>query len=120
MNSGLTAAQYLHPKDLAAIRPTCYYPEAKFTLPVFLQPTIPSAATRFSMHVSPKITAKACGRPHPAFRHAGFALGLLLFGLCLVAFSGCSRIDYRLAADRDSYGLLASRELDPLWSIPRP
>jgi outer membrane protein TolC len=43
----------------------------------------------------------------------------IVLGFVLVALLGCSRIDYRLAADRDSYGLLASRELDPRWTIPR-
>ncbi|MFN9881654.1 MAG: hypothetical protein ACK557_24545, partial [Planctomycetota bacterium] len=76
------------------------------------------------MHVSSKIAAIARGKPIPASRRERVAPGRVLLGLCLVTFSvvtcgGCSRVDYRLAADRDSYGLLASRELDPRWTIPR-
>jgi outer membrane protein TolC len=47
------------------------------------------------------------------------ALGLLiLFVFALTILAGCSRVDYRLRADRDAQHLLASRETDPLWRIP--
>lgn len=47
-------------------------------------------------------------------------LVVLLFALTLSSQNlGCSRIQYRRAADRDSYNLLESRELDQRWAIPR-
>ena len=40
-------------------------------------------------------------------------------GLLIVATMGCSRGAYRRMADKDAYHLLASRETDSRWDIPR-
>lgn len=124
MNEQRNAPRNLHRKGLAVTPPACYYPGAKTSLSAVLTPTNPSSVSCLSMHVSSKIAAIARGKPIPASRRERVAPGRVLLGLCLVTFSvvtcgGCSRVDYRLAADRDSYGLLASRELDPRWTIPR-
>ncbi len=71
------------------------------------------------MQVRRKIAVSDCEKPSSVSWRFQLALGFVLVKLGLVSLTGCSRVDYRLAADRDSYGLLASRELDPRWMIPR-
>jgi outer membrane protein TolC len=59
-------------------------------------------------------------QPLAECRSARSRLGQLAIWFLLAGFTlGCSRIDYRQAADRDSYHLLESRELDSRWTIPR-
>lgn len=42
----------------------------------------------------------------------------LLFFACVVFLSGCSRSQYRASADKKSYSLIASRIVDPRWTLP--
>lgn len=46
---------------------------------------------------------------------------ILALGLGLAAMAigpGCSRTSYRMAADRQSYGIIQERELNPTWNTP--
>ncbi len=43
---------------------------------------------------------------------------LLLLAGFLIAILGCTRSQYRAAADKKSYSLIASRLVDPRWSLP--
>ncbi len=43
---------------------------------------------------------------------------LLLLTALVIAFSGCTRSQYRAAADKKSYSLIASRLTDPRWLLP--
>ena len=43
---------------------------------------------------------------------------LVVFALSSVLHVGCNRQTYRLWADQDAYSLIASRQNDPLWTIP--
>ncbi len=45
-------------------------------------------------------------------------LGLLLGLLVISTIPACSRSHYRLRADKESYCLVESRQLDPLWDVP--
>lgn len=45
---------------------------------------------------------------------------LVVLLLCaLIPFSGCSRRKYRLQADREAYGAIAERNIDPRWRVDR-
>ncbi len=46
------------------------------------------------------------------------ALLLNLLVLLQLSVAGCSRTRYRQAADAESYGLIQSRQVDPLWTLP--
>lgn len=54
----------------------------------------------------------AAGRP------GGFSLFLVLGVTAMATGLGCSRTSYRLAADRQSYGILRERDLSPTWHVP--
>ncbi len=57
--------------------------------------------------------ARGTGR----LRHAAATL-CLLFSATIVLTLGCSRAQYRSRADQESYCLVESRQLDPLWDLP--
>ncbi|NOX56828.1 MAG: TolC family protein [Planctomycetes bacterium] len=45
--------------------------------------------------------------------------GILALCLLTVAVTGCTRMQYRRAADRQTYRILAEKGDDPRWSLPR-
>lgn len=64
---------------------------------------------------------KKCTPSFPSARlNKGYAFNLLclLFVAGIVYPLGCSRSQYRASADKKSYSLIASRLVDPRWTLP--
>src|SRR5262249_23735926 len=58
---------------------------------------------------------RGCRCPYWGLRLAG-AWGLL--GVAILLATGCTRLHYRSAADRQVYGIEEERQFDPRWRLP--
>ena len=75
-----------------------------------------AAANRytFKMTISEQDILRTLRKKRDRIVIAGRVMAVLLVSV-IIAASGCSRTEYRLQADREAYGVIAERNVDPRW-----
>jgi len=75
-----------------------------------------AAANRytFKMTISEQDILRTLRKKRDRIVAAGRVMAVLLVSV-IIAASGCSRTEYRLQADREAYGVIAERNVDPRW-----